>query len=250
MLKADAVGNVLIHGPTLQPVQVLVEPLVPLWQEPEIAVLATVAGGGAADHLPADAPGGKLQVVGQLGMQLVGEPDDPPSLAARAGAAPDHDLPVHRQFRPLPRLAVMETGRPDRLAGSEVDLLPLVVEPGAAIDVVEVLHRELDAAPIAPTRRGRDLVRPGYQGGGLAAVRTFAPAPCSLADGLDELGHLLQGCTILRVVSQELVLPDGLPGLLPLGPPDQALEPGGVLLRPSAAQVSPDILEPIRVSGE
>ena len=71
MLEADAVDDVLVHGPALQPVQVLVQPLVPLGQERPLAVLAPMAGGGAADHLPADAPRGELQVVGELGLRVL-----------------------------------------------------------------------------------------------------------------------------------------------------------------------------------
>ena len=48
-------GDVLVHGPTLQPVEVLVSPLVLLWQEPAPTILALVADSGVADHLPVDA---------------------------------------------------------------------------------------------------------------------------------------------------------------------------------------------------
>ena len=146
-----------------------------------------MAGGGAADHLPADAPRRELQVVGELGVHLAGEPGDPVPLAARAGVAPDLDLPVDRQLRPLPPLAVPQAGPPDRLAGAEEDLLPLVVEVGTAVDVVEVLEGELRPAPLPAARRGCDLVRPGDGGADRADVASFAPASCGLADGLDEL---------------------------------------------------------------
>src|SRR6516162_4531782 len=130
MLKADAVCDVLVHGPTLQAVQVLVPSLVPLRQVQQLAVFAPMAGGGAADHLPADAPGGELEVVGKFGVHLAAQPSDPLALAARAGAAPDLDLSVHRQLLPLPSRGMLPAGPPDRLAGAEEDLLPLIVEPG------------------------------------------------------------------------------------------------------------------------
>src|SRR5947208_2837478 len=119
-----------------------------------------MAGGGAADHLPMDAPGSELQVVGEFGMHLFGETYDPFSLAARAGAARNLDLPVRGELRPLPPFAAAPARPPYRLAGSEVDLLSLVVEVGTAVDVVEVLKHERRSAPLLATRRGHDLVCP------------------------------------------------------------------------------------------
>ena len=106
-------------------------------------------------------------------------------------------------FRSLLSLAVAQAGPPDRLAGAEEDLLPLVVEVGTAVDVVEVLEGELGSAPL---RCGSTVQRPrpprrqrGLQDGATASV---SPASCGLADGLDELRHLLQGGTVLGVVGR------------------------------------------------
>ena len=251
MVEADAVDDVLVHGPALQPVQVLVPPLVALRQESPPAVLALDADGGAADHLAADAPRRELQVVGELG-------DDP------AGQCRVSRLPLQRGQVSLLNSTSLLTGSFARflrfpaprhalltdLAGAEEDLLPLVVEVGTAVDVVEVLEGELGPAPLPAARRDLDLVRPGDGGAAWAAVAPFASAACRLADGLDELRDLPQGGTVLGVVGEQLVLPDGLPGLLPACPPHQALEAGGVLVRPGAAEVAADLLQPVGEGGE
>src|SRR5215470_9824982 len=105
-----------------------------------------MTGGGAADHLTADSPCGELQIIAELGVHLAVESCDPFPLAPGADGAPNLDLPVHREFQPLPTLTVTQACPPYRLAGAEVNLLPLVVEPGTAVDMVEVLHGELEAA--------------------------------------------------------------------------------------------------------
>src|SRR5258707_130985 len=75
----------------------------------------------------------------------------------------------------------------------------------------------------------------------LSSLAPFPAASCGLADSLDELRPLLQGRTVLRVVGQGLLLPAGLPDLLPACPPHQALESRGVHLGPNAAQVAADL---------
>ena len=66
-------NDVLVNDPALQSVEVLVSPLVPLGQEHHPAILALVAESGAADHLPADATRGELEVVGELDMLLLAD---------------------------------------------------------------------------------------------------------------------------------------------------------------------------------
>src|SRR5262249_5507333 len=131
-----------------------------------------------------DASGSELQVVGEFGMYLFRETNNLLSLAARAGAALDLDLAVHGGLRPLPPFAAAPARPPYRLAGSEVDLLSLVVEPGTAVDVVEVLEGERRSGPLPAARRGRDLVCPGDGGAPLSEFFPFAPAACGLADSL------------------------------------------------------------------
>src|SRR5262249_25002739 len=158
--EADAMRNMLVHGPALQPVQVLVSPLVTLRQELHSTVFAPIAGCSAADHLPADAARRELEVIGQFRVRVVAQAGDAVSLAVRTSVAPKLDLSAHRQPRSLSPIAVTPAGPPDQLAGAEVDLLPLIVEPGAAVNVVEIRDSELDVPPLAATRRGRDLIRP------------------------------------------------------------------------------------------
>ena len=242
MLEADAVDDVLVHGPALQTVQVLVEPLVPLRQEQQLAVLAPMAGGRAADHLTADASRRELQVVGELGVHLAVQSGDPLSLAAGADIALDLDLPVHRQFRSFLPFPGVQAGSPDRLAGAEEDLLSLIVEVGTAVDVVEILDGELRPTPLPTAGRCRDLVCPGDSGPIRGCLAPFTSAAGCFADSLDELRDLPQGGTVLGVVSEELVFPALLPCLFPASPPHQALQPGGVLFRPCAAEVPAHVL--------
>jgi hypothetical protein len=84
-----------------------------------------------------------------------------------------------------PPVPLRQAGLPDGLAGAEEDLLPLAVEARTPTDVVEVLDRELDAAPLPAAWRCCNLVRPGdprHRGRGGCR---FAPVPVRLADGLD-----------------------------------------------------------------
>src|SRR5215217_957423 len=126
MCEIDTVGDVLVHGPTLQSVEVLVPPRVPLGKEPRLAVLAPVPEGFAADHPPADSPSGKLKVVGYLRACSLWEPNDPYSSTVGAGVSTAFHLPRGPQASPL--LAVQNTSPPDHFAGPEEDLLPLVIE--------------------------------------------------------------------------------------------------------------------------
>ena len=49
--------------------------------------------------------------------------------------------------------AALEASPSDRLAGAEEDLLPLVVEVGTTVDVIEVLKGEVRPAPLPAARR-------------------------------------------------------------------------------------------------
>src|SRR5207253_142755 len=147
-------------------------------------------------------------------------------------------------------LALSQAGFPNNLARAEVDFLPLIIEVGTTVDLVEGLDGEILPAPLLAARRGLDLVRPGDGGASLCCLPPFAAASCRLADGLDELRNLPQGGTVLGVVGQQLVLPALLPGLLPACSPHQALQPGGVRLRPFATEISGHLLEPVGEGGE
>src|SRR5262249_544876 len=215
MLEANAVNDVLIHGPALQAVQVLVEPLVPLRQEQKFAVLTPMLGGGATNHLTADASPGELQVISDLGVHLGVIARHSLALAPRAGVAPDFDLPVYRQLRPLRPLAAMQARFLECLAGADVYLLSLILQPATALNAGEVVHDELAAAPLAAARRSRNLVGPGDHWGRGGVCCPFLPILCGIADGLDELRNPHQGDAILGVVGEEFVLPALLPGLLP-----------------------------------
>src|SRR5215471_9778984 len=136
----------------------------------------------------------------------------------------DFDLLVHGELRLLLLLPLSQTGPPDNRAGADEDLLPLVVEVGTAVDVVEVLEGETLPAPLLLGRLGGEVARPGdWRAGRWDNCALFSLAS-NLADGLAELCHLPQGNTVLRVVGQELFFPDRLPALLPACPPHQGLE--------------------------
>ena len=66
LMQAHAVDDVLVYRPALQPVQVLVPPLVRVGQERLARNPALVLDGRAADHLPVDATRRELQVVGEF----------------------------------------------------------------------------------------------------------------------------------------------------------------------------------------
>ena len=71
VFQADAVDNVLVHGPTLQAVEVLVPPFVSLGLEPLLAVLAPMPEASAAEHLAADASAAELKVEGELAARFL-----------------------------------------------------------------------------------------------------------------------------------------------------------------------------------
>src|SRR5262249_3560319 len=124
-LKTHPVGDVLIHCPTLQGMEVLVAPLVASREEAPAAIQTAVEGSGALDHLPLNPALGDKQVVGQLDVHLVRVAPKIPPLAEGASQAPDHDPPVNPQLpRAPPHLASMYS--PERLAGPEEYLVPLV----------------------------------------------------------------------------------------------------------------------------
>ena len=81
-------------------------------------------------------PAGELQVVGELGVHFV---------LSRVICFPLHRGQVlllisislfTGSFAPFPLLRCLRQAPPDRLAGAEVDLLPLVIEVRTAVDVV------------------------------------------------------------------------------------------------------------------
>src|SRR3954454_1958684 len=215
MRQVDPVDHMLGHGPALQPVQVLVPSFVALWLEPLLAVLAPMPEGRAADHPAADAAPAEREVEGYLAAHFLREPGNPRPLAEGAGVVPDLDLLAGSKPRPPP--AAARASPSDCLAGPEEHLLPLVVEVGTLVDVVEVREGELGTAELSAARQPADLIRPrdGWvrQGGGVCT-----PASCGFADGLDAVRHLFQGGTVFGVVGEQLVLPTPVPGLLPARP--------------------------------
>src|SRR5262249_7189115 len=128
----------VVHRPALQAIEMLVKPLVGAGQQRPLALLAPISYGGVADNLPANGSPGEPEVVRKLGVDLVRAPDNILPFTARACAAPDHDLLVYGQFGSLPRCAVPMTCFSDSRAGAEKDFLPLVIEIGTAVDVIEV----------------------------------------------------------------------------------------------------------------
>jgi hypothetical protein len=98
-----------------------------------------MAGGGAADHLLMDAPGSELQVIGEFEVPLFGDTNNFFPFAARASAALDLYLLGYGGLRPLPPSAATPARPSYHFTSTEVDLFSLVIEPGTAINVVEVL---------------------------------------------------------------------------------------------------------------
>src|SRR5215831_14287676 len=248
-LETDPVGHMLVHGPTLQGVEVLVPSLVPPGEEVPAAVQAAVEGSSALDDLPPDATLSDPQVVGQLDVHLLRVASNSPSLAERASQASDHDPAAHPELLPAPP-PLLRVYPPERLVGPEENLVPLVIEVSALVNVFEFREGEMAPAKF-PARRGRwNVVRPSHLGRA-SGVSGLAPVLSRrLDDRGDVLRHPPQGRTVLSVIGEELLL-DGFPATrLPRPPPRYALRPGGVGLRPGAAQVGAHILQPVRVGRE
>src|SRR5262249_46306006 len=93
MCEVDSMDDVLVHGPTLQPVEVLVPPAVRFGEEPGLTVLAPVPESSAEDHPAADSPSDKLKVVGYLGACSLWEPSEPDSSTVGAGVGTAFHLP-------------------------------------------------------------------------------------------------------------------------------------------------------------
>src|SRR6516164_5310454 len=153
----------LVHRPTLQGVEVLVQPLVPLRQEGHAALLAPIRNGPALDH-PSPHPRGSEHQVECLFppwvLNLVAAARDLNNgfrLALWTVPALDDDALAHPQLT-INALAATSQRSLQRFAGADIDSLPLVVEVRALVDVCEVRMKEGDGAPTRPKRQlGRVL---------------------------------------------------------------------------------------------
>src|SRR3954464_1623389 len=130
-----------------------------LRMEPLLAVLAPMPEGSAADHPAADASAAELKVEGELAARFLWKPGDPCSLAEGAGIVPELHFPGGP--KPGPPLAAVHASPSDPLAGPEEYPLPLVVEVGTLVDMVEVREGELGPAKLPAVRLPADLVGPG-----------------------------------------------------------------------------------------
>src|SRR5262249_23147087 len=142
--EVDAVGNMLVHGPRLEPVEVFVQPLVFLGDEHEAARQALVDRRTTVDDRAAEAGGrlneikGAFQAGDRAGSLLIGHaPYDRGPLAGRAGHASHCELFIAAELAVLAP-GVSPLAPTDGFAASDVDPLPLVVEVGTAVDVLEV----------------------------------------------------------------------------------------------------------------
>src|SRR5260370_33413396 len=130
----------------------------------------------------------------------------------------DPQLPV--DLRPWPLAIPLES-----LTGANEHSLPLVIEVGAAIDVLEVGVEEANFAPLTFIPCPVEI---RHRGQGRVANGT-RPGPGRRADrvtgGVDELRPALQGRTVLQVVGYQPLLPLFIARGLPPPPPYHALGP-------------------------
>src|SRR5262249_11791893 len=146
--------DVLVHRPAPQPVEVPRQALVLFGHKCVLALQTLVDRGPAFDHPPLDAAEGQHQVEGDLlprgraARLALPHPGHDFGRAAGGAAGADHrDAPAHPEVLPLALLAPLP-GLLQRPARSYINPVPLVVEVGAIVDLLELGLDEVDATPL------------------------------------------------------------------------------------------------------
>src|SRR5262245_8099937 len=125
-------GNVLVNRPTLQPMKVLRQPAVAIWDERSSAIAAFVNGGPALDYSPLDPDPREHEV--ECGLVLWPLPGDLlarrpldyfPRGAGRALPGDDLDSLTDTECT-IPVTMELPSLLPSCLASADVDPLPLV----------------------------------------------------------------------------------------------------------------------------
>jgi len=96
VLETDPVDDVLVHCPTLQAVEMNVEPFVLFGQKRSLACLTPVTRSVATDHLAADTARCEFEVIRHLCVSAVGEPFDLSAFTEGAPSTLDLNLLVYR----------------------------------------------------------------------------------------------------------------------------------------------------------
>src|SRR5262249_53171050 len=169
-LEAVPVGHMQVHGPTLQVVEMFVEPSIRLRKEALATASASMSRRSVFDYLPPQ-PGRSdheiehpLHTRGLSTGLLIGIEFDIGTRTGGAFHADYHVLPVHPQLPVAGGAGSPLAGPPDSLPGSYVDVLPLIVETGTTIDEGVFGMDVWGRSPLSDVRQLVDLVDPGHPG--------------------------------------------------------------------------------------
>src|SRR5262249_47540465 len=121
----------------------------------------------------------------------------------------------------------------------------LVIKIGTLVDEVELRDGEISFTPLPAAPLWVKLLHPSDLGSCVVCALVFRSSRAVGANGIQELGHFLQGNTVLQVVRCELVFEPRCACCFPLSPPHDALNPRSLCVRPMAAEVSADLLQTI-----
>jgi hypothetical protein len=141
---------------------------------------------------------------------------------------------IHTRLATDGSLLAAERGAQDRI-GPQKNSLALIVEVGARVDELEFREEKLVLLEV-PERAAR------FQSGRVHYLPTRGP----VANGVQRVDHHPQGSAIFSVVRGDLVAQLIIMVEHPPTTPESALKTRHYTARPSEAEVTGDILEPIR----
>jgi len=139
-LEANPMGDMLVHRPAFQIMEVLCSPLVPAGEKPLLAFRALVQDTGACNDLPVDPALGQFQVVCELCMGWSCRTHNFRSTAQWAFIASDRDRSINSHS---PSLLLPSGSRlPNGTVCTQEDLLPLIVKVRTGVNMLEVRDYE------------------------------------------------------------------------------------------------------------
>jgi hypothetical protein len=208
-----------------------------LRHEGAVAIMAPMEGSEIADNPSLDATGGDAEVSGVPRTNIGIVTGEIAALAIGALDSPERDDVIGAQAIALLVLLLAPLQGLETRVGSEINFVSLIIQIRPLVDEREVLNRKSVLPKCRPVILGFDLLNKPQA----AFLRLARLTVCW--ESSQKLPDLLQCDTVLLVVQDQAILQGGSVRLLPLGSPDQGVEPCGLRRGPCAPQLVPDCFE-------
>src|SRR4029453_15129619 len=227
--------DMFIHGPAFQGVAMRIQTEIFPRQEPLPTPRTPMPHSREACD-PAPEPAATLP-------EVKGQPGEPPILPPRQGSltakgtarAAEFDTAIDPEIVLALPAACVSLQTLEGGTGPDEDPIVLVIKIGTVVDKGEVRGHKICGAPLPSARRGDPLFPPRPLRSCLRGGWGITRGRRAGAHSIEELGHGPEGQTVLQVVGDERVLERRGTRGLPLPPPHNTLQPGGLHSAPATA---------------